>query len=88
MDMFVTKGGENQTGWSNDQYDTDIATAKKTGDQTVRMQSMHDAEKILMTDMPIIPIYYYVNNYVLKNNIKGVLVDPQGFFDFKCATVQ
>ena len=88
MDMFVTNGGENQTGWSNAQYDADIAAAKKTGDQTVRMQSMHDAEKILMADMPIIPIYYYVNNYVLKDNIKGVLVDPQGFFDFKSATVQ
>jgi len=88
LDMFVTKGGQNQTGWSNAQYDADIATAKQTGDQTVRMQSMHDAEKILMTDMPIIPIYYYVNNYVLKDNIKGVLVDPQGFFDFKSATVQ
>lgn len=88
MDMFVTKGGQNQTGWSNAQYDADIATAKKTGDQKIRMQSMHDAEKILMTDMPIIPLYYYVNNYVLKDNIKGVLVDPQGFYDFKSATVQ
>ncbi|MDR3584443.1 MAG: peptide ABC transporter substrate-binding protein [Desulfosporosinus sp.] len=88
MDMFVTKGGVNQTGWSNAQYDIDIAAVKKTGDQTVRIQSMHDAEKILMTDMPIIPIYFYVNNCVLKDNIKGVLVDPQGYYDFKSVTVQ
>lgn len=88
MDMFVTNGGQNQTGWSNAQYDQDIATAKKSGDQAVRMQAMHDAEKILMTEMPIIPIYYYVQNYVLKDNIKGVIVSPLGFFDFKTATVQ
>ncbi|MDQ7093960.1 peptide ABC transporter substrate-binding protein [Desulfosporosinus sp. PR] len=88
LDMFVTNGGNNQTGWSNAAYDKDIDTAKNSADQTVRMQAMHDAEKILMTEMPIMPIYFYVNNYVLKDNIKGVLVLPQGFFDFKNATVQ
>jgi oligopeptide transport system substrate-binding protein len=88
MDMFVTNGGNNETGWSNAAYDKDIDVAKKSADQTVRMNAMHDAEKILMNEMPIIPIYFYVQNYVLKDNIKGVNVLPLGFFDFKTATVQ
>lgn len=88
MDMFVTKGGNNQTGWSNAQYDKDIDTAKKSGDQKVRMQSMHDAEKLLMNDMPIMPIYFYVHNYVLKDYIKGAILSPLGFVDFKTAIVQ
>ncbi|MHB1651192.1 MAG: peptide ABC transporter substrate-binding protein [Desulfitobacteriaceae bacterium] len=88
MDMYVTNGGNNETGWSNADYDKDIATAKKSGDQKVRMQAMHDAEKILMNEMPIMPIYFYVHPYVMKDYIKGVTLSPLGFIDFKNATVQ
>ncbi len=88
MDMFVTNGGNNQTGWSNAQYDADIKKAKSTGDQKERMTAMHDAEKILMTEMPVMPIYFYVNNYVAKDYIKGIMRSPLGFIDFKNATVE
>ncbi|WP_088189193.1 peptide ABC transporter substrate-binding protein [Desulfosporosinus sp. FKA] len=88
MDMFTTGNGENQTGWSNAQYDKDIQTAKNTADQAVRMKAMHDAENVLMKENPIMPIYFYVQNYVLKDNIKGVLVNPMGDFDFKTAYLQ
>ena len=88
MDMFVTKGGNNQTGWSNAEYDKNIETAKQSGDQKVRMQAMHDAEKVLMNEMPIMPIYYYSNYYVLKDNIKGLIQLPLGFTDFKNVTVE
>lgn len=88
VDMFVTNGGNNQTGWSNKDYDKAIETAKKSGDQKVRMTAMHDAEKILMTDMPIMPIYYYVMNFVQKETIKGVFRSPLGYLDFKTASVE
>ncbi|MFZ3102249.1 MAG: peptide ABC transporter substrate-binding protein [Desulfitobacteriaceae bacterium] len=88
LDLFVTKGGNNQTGWSNADYDKAIDTAKKSGDQKVRMQAMHDAEEALMTEMPVMPIYFDVHNYVIKDNIKGVSLSPLGFIDFKNATVE
>ena len=88
MDMWVKDGGNNQTGWSNAEYDKLIKdTANKSGDQKVRMKAMHDAEKILMDEMPIMPIYYYVNNYVLKDYVKGVFRSSLGPLDFKKATV-
>ncbi len=87
MDMFVTNGGNNQTGWGNAEYDKNIATAKSSGDQKVRMQAMHDAEKILMTDQPIMPIYYYVNPYVQKPYLQDVFKSPLGFIEFKNAWV-
>lgn len=87
MDMFVTDGGNNQTGWSNATYDKAISTAKSSSDPKVRYQALHDAEKTLMTDMPIMPIYYYVNKYVVKDNIKGLMQSPMGMVDFKNVTV-
>ena len=88
MDMFVTGGGNNQTGWSNAEYDKQIKdVANKSGDQKVRIPAMHAAEKALMEDMPIMPIYYYVNNYVLKDYVKGMFRSSLGPIDYKYATV-
>lgn len=86
--IFHSNSGNNETGWTNGIYDKDIETAQKSSDQRVRMEAMHEAEKILMQEMPIIPVYYYVQNYILKDNIKGVIVSPLDFFDFKYAAVQ
>ena len=88
MDMFVTGGGNNQTGWSNAEYDKQIKdVANKSGDQKVRVPAMHAAEKVLMDEMPVMPIYYYVNNFVLKDTVKGAFRSSLGPIDFKNATV-
>jgi oligopeptide transport system substrate-binding protein len=87
MDMWVTGGGNNDTGWSNKQYDADIAKAKVTTDPKLRMSYMHDAEKILMTQFPIAPIYYYTHPILLKAKVKGLVLSTLGFCDWKNVTI-
>ncbi|QAT49366.1 peptide ABC transporter substrate-binding protein [Caproiciproducens sp. NJN-50] len=87
LDLFMTNSGNNDPHWSNKDYDALIAKAKATGDQTVRMQSMHDAEKILMDDMPACPIYFYTDPYLLNTNISNVVVTPLGDKIFAYAKV-
>lgn len=61
LDMFVTDGGNNNTGWGNPQYDQMLATSEATPDPAQRMQMLHDMEKILVEDdVPILPLYFYV----------------------------
>jgi oligopeptide transport system substrate-binding protein len=61
LDMFVTDGGNNRTGWSNKRYDELIAMASRERDEKRRMEIFREAEKILVVDeMPIMPIYFYV----------------------------
>ncbi len=61
MDMFVTDGGNNRTGWSNKTYDDAIAAAGRELDPQKRFAIFRDAEKILVSDeAPICPLYYYV----------------------------
>jgi oligopeptide transport system substrate-binding protein len=88
IDMWVTGGGNNDTGWSNAQYDALVAKAKSTGDQTVRMQAMHDAEKILMDEMPIAPIYFYTRPELIKPYIKDFYTSALGYTDFKQAYIE
>lgn len=61
MDMFVTDGGNNRTGWSNKQYDAYIAAAAKELDTNKRNDIFRLAEKMLVSEeAPICPLYYYV----------------------------
>jgi ABC-type oligopeptide transport system substrate-binding subunit len=59
--MFVTDGGNNETGWSNKHYDELIAAAGRENDREKRFAIFQEAEKILVTEeAPICPLYYYV----------------------------
>lgn len=75
INMFVTNGGNNDTGWSNSQYDQMLQQANATTDSAVRMQIMHNMEKILVEDeVPIVPIYQYVGISLYRTEKLGGFV--------------
>jgi len=49
------------------------------------MATLHAAEKILMTDLPIFPIYYTTNPVLLSKHIKNFYQSSLGFVDWKNA---
>jgi oligopeptide transport system substrate-binding protein len=72
LDMFVTGGGNNATGWSNEEYDTLIARAARTDDHAERMRAFRRAEHILVADgPPVIPLYYYVVRWMYPPYVRG-----------------
>ncbi|MDI6870085.1 MAG: peptide ABC transporter substrate-binding protein [Bacillota bacterium] len=88
MDMMVTGGGNNDSFWGNAKYDELIKKAKNSVDPKVSFAAMHEAEAILMEEMPILPIYFYTNLNVYKPWIKGVQYSALGFVDFKTAWIE
>ncbi len=61
LDMFVSGGGNNRTGWSNADYDRLIAAAAAELDRARRFEILREAERLLISkEAPICPIYYYV----------------------------
>lgn len=83
LDMWVTNGGNNNSGYSNPAYDKLILAAKAETDATKRMTDMHDAETILMNDLPIIPLYFYTNVVEIKSYVKDLHKSPLGFLYFQ-----
>lgn len=71
LDLWVTNGGNNRTGWSNPKYDSLIAAAGQTADQQERFRIFKEAEYILLDELPIIPIYIYTNVYLLQPTVKN-----------------
>ena len=61
LDMFLTGGGNNRTGWSSTAYDTLLATASRELNPSRRFEILREAEDLLVKNaIPVCPIYYYV----------------------------
>jgi oligopeptide transport system substrate-binding protein len=61
LDMFVTGGGNNRTGWSSPVYDKLIAEAAAELDRTERFNIFREAEMLLVSREAVIcPLYFYV----------------------------
>ncbi len=72
LDMWISGGGNNETGWSNRRYDALIARAAcGTVRPQERMHALQEAEQILLDDAPVLPLYTYVNTGMLSQRVKG-----------------
>jgi len=81
LDLFMTGGGNNRTGWSRPDYDSLIVKASRTLDPVERMRIFGEAEKILVEDGPIINLYYYVTKFLVKPGIRGLYPNLRGYYD-------
>jgi oligopeptide transport system substrate-binding protein len=71
LDMWITEGGNNRTGWSSKRFDELIGRAQTLGGRE-RKALLAEAERILVVDeTPIIPLYTYVNKGMLNRKVRG-----------------
>ena len=61
----------NDSAWANPDYDALIAQAAKEVDEKKRFEILFRAEEILLDQVPVIPIFYYVSNYLISPRVKG-----------------
>lgn len=88
MDMWVTGGGNNDTGFSNEEYDKLIQEAKASDDMAKRDANFARAEEILIKENQVLmPIYYYTNVSATKPWLKGVVLDFSGAVDYSRAYI-
>jgi len=71
LDMFKTGGENNETNWSSPAYDELLRLAREEPDSVKRAEHLAKAERILMDELPILPIYFYVSNNMVQPHVKG-----------------
>ena len=71
LDLMRPNRGNNKTGWENMDFDALVEEANTINDQEKRYELLNEAEKILIDNMPIIPLYTYVRVYQLSSDVKG-----------------
>ena len=78
LNLCLSDSGNNHTGWKSQTFDDLLNQAAGEADLKVRSQLLHDAEKLMMDEMPAAPVYYYVNNFLLKPYVSGACFSPLG----------
>lgn len=71
LDLWVTDGGNNQTGFSNERYDELIDLAAKETDLEKRESYFIECEQIIADQAPIGPAFWRAPSYACSDKIKG-----------------
>jgi oligopeptide transport system substrate-binding protein len=119
LDMWITNGAQNQTGWSDPRYDRLIQAAadverfarepdalvkqvpepervrarlealasasgagpRRAAGEALRLELLRQAEALLVEDLPIVPIYFYVVSGLVRPEVEGFYTEldlPEG----------
>ena len=62
----------NHPGYSSKEYDEliNLAATKNAGEE--RLDILRQAERTMLEDMPIIPLYFYVSSHLVKPWVLGL----------------
>jgi oligopeptide transport system substrate-binding protein len=72
LSLFVTGGANNKTGWGNPEFDALVSRIQVEQDLAARDALMEEAEAILLEDLPVLPIYSYVTQNLIKPRFGGL----------------
>ncbi len=71
LDVWTSDSGNNFTGWSSPQYDTMIEETRRLADVGNRFSVFEIAEKLMLSQQPIIPLYFYNSVFLKHSAVKG-----------------
>ena len=71
LETWVTGNGNNDTNWSNPEYDRLYAAALAAKNEEERYAIYQKMDAILVDEVPIIPIYYYTRVHAVSPKVKG-----------------
>ena len=90
LDMFTSNNSYNAGKWKNAQYDKLIEASKSTdaGNSGKRWDDLVSAEKILIQEQGISPLYQQATAWMVKPKVKGVIYNSAGAnYNFKNAYI-
>jgi oligopeptide transport system substrate-binding protein len=71
LECMETGNGNNNTGWSNAEYDATLAAARRATTNEERFALYQKCEDLIADEMPIIPIYQYVRRMLVSGHVEG-----------------
>ncbi|MBQ7151437.1 MAG: peptide ABC transporter substrate-binding protein [Synergistaceae bacterium] len=85
LEEYISDGPQNITHYSNPNFDSAMRKVMGETDRVKRINYMHEAEKILIEDMPIIPLYFSSSPLMQNKNVKNIIHSPLGLIFFRNA---
>jgi oligopeptide transport system substrate-binding protein len=71
LSVMESDNPSNLTGFSNKEYDELMHKAATQTDQGLRQVYLEEAEKLLLSEHPVVPLYFYVNKNMVSPRVRG-----------------
>lgn len=89
LDVFKQKhNGTNNTGWEHLEYVALLNASALPENALKRNGLLKQAERLLVNEMPIIPLFFSSYNYLKDKRVQGVYFSSLGYLDFKQAYLE
>ncbi|WP_037607953.1 peptide ABC transporter substrate-binding protein [Streptacidiphilus rugosus] len=74
--LFYTNAASNDSHYSNSQFDSLVNQANAASSKATAVQDFQNAEKLLVTDLPSIPLWYQNGTVGWSSKVSNVSLDP------------
>jgi oligopeptide transport system substrate-binding protein len=75
--LRTSTGPMNYGQYSNEEYDRLMAESDMATDEEARNELMREAETLMLTELPLIPIYHYVDKNLVSPKVQGWVDNPK-----------
>jgi oligopeptide transport system substrate-binding protein len=82
-DKYRRDSQNNDSNWGPQAYEDLLNAAEKEPDEAKRQDMLVKAEGMINTELPIIPVYNYVNFSLYRDNVVGTLTNPRNLVVWK-----
>ncbi len=80
---LTTGSGFNFSGWSNARYDQLVSQIEETPSGPKRLALMIEAQKILDEEVPVVPLYHYVQTLAVSPRVQNYQINFAGVIRFE-----
>jgi oligopeptide transport system substrate-binding protein len=88
LDTFRSDSANDDSGYDNPQFNALINEAERTADIQKRREILESAERTMLKDYPVIPIYFYSSKRLFKPYVRGETPNPLNRLYSKHLTIE
>ena len=71
LQLMLSGSPSNMTGYASEEYDSRMQRAAEQTDLSRRQLYLEEAERVLLSDHPVIPLYFFVSKHLVSPRIRG-----------------
>lgn len=75
LTLFKCKSPDNRSKWCNQEFERLFKQAEATADRKKRLQIIGEAERVMINDAPIIPLYVYTQHHLHKPYVRDLSIN-------------
>ena len=71
LQLLLSGSPSNMTGYASEEYDSRMQRASEQTDLGRRQLYLEEAERVLLADHPVIPLYFFVSKHLVSPRVRG-----------------